>query len=54
MVTAFKKHNGVIDAKIDFAEKTAEISYDPAKVKPESLPDALKGTRYAATKIESK
>jgi mercuric ion binding protein len=54
VVTAFKKAEGVSDAKVDFAEKTATITYDPAKTTPEKLTEALKGTRYTAAKLDDK
>ena len=54
VVTAFKKADGVTDATVDFAKKIAVVTYDPAKTSPDKLVDALKGTKYTATKQEEK
>ena len=55
VVTAYKKCAGVTDATVDFAKSTATVTYDPTKVKEETLvTEALKGTRFAASKIDDK
>lgn len=54
MVTAFKKCEGVSEAKVDCKSAVATVTYDPAKTNPDNLLAALKGTKYTATKHEEK
>jgi len=55
VVTAFKKVDGVSDAKASCTDMTATIIYDPAKATEETLVKALEGTKYKnAGKAEPK
>ena len=55
MVTAFKKVEGVSDAKATCDDMTATVTYDPAKTTEEKLAKALEGTRFKnAGKVEPK
>ena len=55
VVTAFKKVDGVTDAKAIMDPMTATVTYDPAKTNEEKLAKALEGTRYKITgKVEAK
>ncbi len=54
MVAAYQKCEGVSKADVDFAKKTATISYDETKTKEETLLAVLKDTKYKATKQEEK
>ena len=49
MRDAFLKVEGVLAAEVDFPGGWARVTYDPAKIKPEQLPEALKGTRFTAS-----
>ena len=51
MRAALLKVEGVLEAEVDFREGRARVTYDPRKVKPEQLPDALKGTSFGASLI---
>lgn len=46
---ALERVPGVIEAKVDFATRSAEAKYDPDKVSPEALAKAVTGAGYAAT-----
>ena len=40
---------GVVAAQVDFATAEARVTYDPAKVRPEQLLEALNGTPFKAS-----
>ena len=39
---------GVVDAHVSFADGTAQVTYDPAKVEPGAIEAAVEGMGYAA------
>lgn len=45
---ALEEENGVIKAEVNFAASTAEISYDPEKITPSSIRQAIAGVGYSA------
>ena len=45
---ALKEENGIIKAEVNFAASTAEISYDPNKITPSSIRQAIAGVGYSA------
>jgi len=45
---ALKEENGVIKAEVNFAASTVEISYDPDKITPSSIRQAIAGVGYSA------
>ncbi len=48
MREALLKVGGVLSAEVDFRGGRAKVTYDPARVKAEDLPEALKGTPFRA------
>lgn len=54
MVAAFKKVEGVTDAKVDFAKKLATVTFDPGKTTEEKVGKALEGSKYSCKKEEKK
>jgi len=46
---ALERVPGVIEAKADFATKSAQVKYDPDKVAPEGLAKAVTAAGYQAT-----
>lgn len=46
---ALTKLDGVKDAKVDVAKKSATVDYDPAKVTPKQLVDAVNRLGYEAS-----
>lgn len=46
---ALKKLSGVKEAKVIFDEKRATVDYDPAKITPQQLVDAVVKLGYKAT-----
>ena len=48
MVTAFKNTKGVSNCVVDFAAKTATVTFYPAKANAKDLPGALAKTRFKA------
>jgi copper chaperone CopZ len=46
---AFLKVAGVQAAEVDFPGGRARVTYDPNKLRPEQLPEALKGTAFTAS-----
>lgn len=49
MRAALLKVEGVQAAEVYFPGGWARVTYDPAKVRPEQLPEALKDTSFAAS-----
>ena len=49
MRAALLEVEGVLAAEVDYRGGWARVTYDPAKVKLEKLPEALKGTRFTAS-----
>lgn len=49
MRAALLKVEGVLSADVDFAGGLAWVTYNPSRVKPEQLPEALKGTPFTAS-----
>ena len=47
--TALSKLGGVKDAKVDVANKSATVEYDPSKVTPQQLVDAVNRLGYQAS-----
>lgn len=47
--TALSKLDGVKDAKVDVANKRATVEYDPSKVTPQQLVDAVNRLGYQAS-----
>lgn len=47
--TALKKLDGVKDARVDVAAKSATVEYDPTKVTPQQLVDAVNQLGYQAS-----
>ncbi len=47
--TALKKLEGVKEARVSVAEKKAEVDYDPAKVTPEQIIEAVNKLGYKAS-----
>ena len=47
--TVLKRQAGVTEVKVDAEKHTAEVSFDPAKVSPEKLANAVTETGYPAT-----
>jgi copper chaperone CopZ len=47
--TALKKLDGVKDAKVDVAAKSATVDYDSTRVKPRQLVDAVNRLGYEAS-----
>jgi len=47
--TALKKLDGVKDAKVDVAAKSATVDFDPTKVTPPQLVDAVNRLGYQAS-----
>lgn len=47
--TALKKLEGVRDAQVSAKEKRAHVSYDPARVTPERMVQAVKDAGYDAS-----
>ncbi len=47
--TALSKLDGVKDAKVDVAKKSATVVYDPTRVTPQRLLDAVNGLGYQAS-----
>lgn len=47
--TALSRLDGVKDAKVDVAAKSATVAFDPAKVTPAQLVDAVNRLGYQAT-----
>jgi Cu+-exporting ATPase len=47
--TALKKLDGVKDAKVSVSEKRAVVEYEPAKVTPQQLIDAVNKLGYRAS-----
>lgn len=47
--TALKKLDGVKDAKVSTADKRAVVEYEPAKVKPEQMVEAINKLGYRAS-----
>jgi copper chaperone CopZ len=47
--TALSKLDGVKDAKVDVANKSATVEYDPSKVTPQQLVDAVNRLGYQAS-----
>jgi len=45
---ALKEENGIITAEVNFAASTAEISYDPDKITPSTIRQAIAGVGYSA------
>lgn len=43
-----KKKDGVLDAKVNFAMNSAQVSYDPDKLSPQDIADTIKKTGYTA------
>lgn len=55
MVTAFKNCEGVLAVDVDCSKGIAKVTFDPKKTTVETLmKDALKGTKFSASKIEEK
>jgi mercuric transport protein len=46
--TVLKRLDGVKQAKVNFAEKNAVVEYEPAKVKPKQMVDAVNKLGYQA------
>lgn len=49
-----KKKDGVLEANVNFAANSAQVSYDPAKISPQDLVDTIKKTGYTAEVKEEK
>ncbi len=47
--TALSKLDGVKDARVDVANKSATVEYDPSKVRPQQLVDAVNRLGYQAS-----
>lgn len=47
--TALKRLNGVKDAKVSVSEKRAVVEYEPAKVTPQQMVDAVNKLGYRAS-----
>jgi periplasmic mercuric ion binding protein len=47
--TALSRLDGVKEAKVDVASKSASVVYDPARVKPQQLVDAVNKLGYQAS-----
>jgi mercuric transport protein len=47
--TALKRLDGVRDAKVSVSEKRARVEYEPAKVTPQQLVDAVNKLGYRAS-----
>ena len=54
MVTAFKKVEGVKDAKMDLAKVTVSVTYDPAKTEEKKILKSIDGSGYKAAVVEEK
>ena len=44
---------GVLAAEVNLKSGLARVTYDPTKLKPERLPEALNGTPYSASLVSS-
>ena len=49
MREALLKLEGVQAAQVDFPGGWARVTYDPTRIKPEQLPEALKDTPFTAS-----
>jgi copper chaperone CopZ len=47
--TALSKLDGVKDARVDVAKKSATVEYDPSKVAPQQMVDAVSRLGYEAS-----
>jgi Cu+-exporting ATPase len=47
--TALSKLDGVKHARVDLAEKSAAVEYDPARVTPQQMVDAVNRLGYKAS-----
>ena len=53
VVTAYKKSEGVTEAKVDYGKSTVAVTYDPKKITEETLvTEVLKGTKYSASRMD--
>ena len=49
---SLEKVAGVSDVKVDFAKRTAIVTYDPDKTKPEALTRATANAGYPSTIVK--
>ena len=52
ITSALRKHNGVIDTRIDLKKKTALVTFDPVITNPDSIRQVISNAGYDADNVK--